>query len=54
MPKKTYKGNKEAKGTETFSNNKSQFMKNINNFSSKGLKQMPQNATFGKMSKTHA
>ena len=34
-----------------FSKNDKQHMKNIGNFSSKGLKQMPKNATFGKVSK---
>tara|TARA_Y100001951_G_C11277603_1_gene263008 strand:+ start:180 stop:347 length:168 start_codon:yes stop_codon:yes gene_type:complete len=36
-----------------FSKNDKQFLKNTGTFSSKGMKQMPQNVTFGKISKRH-
>ncbi|ADD94285.1 hypothetical protein [uncultured Mediterranean phage uvMED] len=39
--------------SKNFTDNKSQFLKNSGNFSDKGMKQMPMQATFSKISKKH-
>tara|TARA_R100001594_G_scaffold142254_1_gene189003 strand:- start:537 stop:737 length:201 start_codon:yes stop_codon:yes gene_type:complete len=39
--------------SKNFADNKGQFLKNIGNFSDKGMKQMPMQATFSKLSKKH-
>ena len=54
MPKAKYKANNKSKTTETFSDNKKQFMKSTGVFKTGAMNQMPKNATFGKTSKTHA